>query len=113
MEQCCSEGRLFMQAGTTAGPPVPQKPVAHAFGYEAGEIAISTEAPDLEASVQRLLAALLRALAEVGTARFRRMQQAGMNADVSWEAPAASWHEVLLEAAHDGDATSSVDEHAD
>jgi hypothetical protein len=88
-----------MQGNLASSPPVPKQPVAHAFGYEAGQISISTAAADTEASVQRLHAALRRAVSEVGTPKFRRMQQAAMNADVSWAAPAASWHEVLLETA--------------
>ena len=96
---------MYMQDEPLDLPPAPKRPVAHALGYEAGEISMSTGAQDTEASVQRLHAALLRAVAEVGTARFRRMQQAGMNTDVSWDAPAASWHEVLLDTAHGDDHT--------
>eukprot|EP00892_Ulva_mutabilis_P005464 jgi/Ulvmu1/328/UM001_0332.1 len=97
----------FLVAGTgrSKGPlseplPLPEgKPVARAFGYEAGRIAISDDPTEAAASVLRLRRAVERAVAEVGTPQFRRMQQAGMRADVGWAAPAASWHDLLVSVA--------------
>lgn len=99
-----------MQGPLSSPLPVPvDAPAARAFGYEAGRISIGGDASEAAASVQRLRRALERALAEVGTARFRRMQQAGMRANVGWDAPAATWHDLITSLAEGNPDTSDDD----
>ena len=62
-------------------------------------MSLSTEAPEVEASVARLAAALTRAVADYGTPAFRRLQQAGMRVEVGWAGPAGSWEAFLREVA--------------
>lgn len=89
-----------MQGPLGTPQPVPvDRPVARAFGYEAGSISIGDDTDAAAASVLRLRRAVERAVTEVGTPRFRRMQQAGMRAEVGWAAPAASWHELIVSVA--------------
>lgn len=71
----------------------------HVFGYEAGPMEIAVDFAAVARSVARLSAALKCALADVGTPAYRRMQQAGMRAEVGWEGPAVEWHAFIEEVA--------------
>jgi hypothetical protein len=73
--------------------------VPRALGYEAGSMSLSTDTAAVHASVTHLADALLTAVRECATARYRRMQLSSMGADVGWQGPAESWQSLIEEVA--------------
>ena len=66
-------------------------------GYQVRPFGHSDTGPSQRQAVAAFIAAIQAAVADYGTPRYRRMQRACLDLDLSWAKPAAEWERVLLE----------------
>ena len=66
-------------------------------GYRIEPFGHSDTGPMQRRAVASFVAAIRAAVAEYGTPRYRRMQRACLDLDLSWAKPAAEWERVLLQ----------------